>query len=203
MFASPDWDSDIYTEPEDKNPLSNYWLEGDSLAPPIHTAMDVVANMLLLTNPSESDYLVDLGCGDGRIPIEAALKYKCRSAGIEIESRLTELFSKRISDLNLCHLVQVINGDISSDEGLQQAIQNATILIVYLLPDAVEKIRPALEVVMRRSNNIRVVFNTWAPKNWKVKRSISCGFSNNSNLYLFDPSSISSEISKVKGGFLS
>jgi len=192
MFASPDWDSDVHSA-TDINPLNNYWMEGDSLAPPIHTAMDVVANMLQLAEPSSSDYLVDLGCGDGRIPIEAVLKYECQSTGIELESRLTEIFAERVASLNLGEYVKIVNSDITDEEELLRVLENVTIVTVYLLPDAVEKIRPVLESAIKRSNRMRFVFNTWSPKSWKPIKSISCGFSNNSNLFLFDSTSVTIE----------
>lgn len=89
--VSPDWDTlnedEIELEKE-QNPLSNFWMEGDSLAPPCQADMDVVSAILDLAQPSHEDRLYDLGCGDGRIPLEAALKYKCVSTGVEIEDKL-------------------------------------------------------------------------------------------------------------------
>ena len=68
--------------------MGYFWMEGDTLAPPRLTSTEVIIDILKLANPSKDDYLVDLGCGDGRIPILASVIYGCKSAGIEIEDLL-------------------------------------------------------------------------------------------------------------------
>lgn len=47
------------------------WMEGDSLAPPCGASIQVIHSMLHLANLSSHDVLYDLGCGDGRICLEA------------------------------------------------------------------------------------------------------------------------------------
>ena len=192
QHISPDWDADasILLECE-KNPLSHYWLEGDSLAPPCQTAMDAVTQMIELAAPKPTDYLIDLGCGDGRIPIEASLRFNCRSAGIELEQRLVDVFNERISLMKVESSVEAVCGDILDVQLSGDMINRATIITVYLLPDAVEKIRPLLETALITTKDLRIVFNTWMPKSWAHKSKVQCGFSNNTTLFLCDVSSLS------------
>ena len=53
--------------------------------PIINTPMDVVTKMLELADLGPSDYLIDLGCGDGRIVIAAAKKFGVRARGIDLD----------------------------------------------------------------------------------------------------------------------
>ena len=103
-------------------------MEGDSLAPPCQADMNIVAAILDLAEPSEEDHVFDLGCGDGRICIEASMKYGCLSTGVEIETRLLDLFLERVEKCNLLDLVNIVKGDLR-----QVDLSDATIAIVYLL----------------------------------------------------------------------
>lgn len=55
---------------------SSCWMEGDSLAPPCSSDMRVIDAMMKLAGVNENDYLADLGAGDGRVCIHAALNYQ-------------------------------------------------------------------------------------------------------------------------------
>ena len=56
-------------------------------------AAAVVDAMLKMARVTGQDVVYDLGCGDGRIPIAAALKYGARGVGIDLDP-------KRIEDAN-------------------------------------------------------------------------------------------------------
>ena len=190
-FVSPDWDEmgeEVIENGKDENPLGNYWMEGDSLAPPCQADMSIVAAILELADPSKKDHVFDLGCGDGRICIEASLKYGCPSTGVEIETHLLDLFFQRVQRCNVTHLVNVVQGDLREID-----LSDATIVIVYLLPDAILEIQPMLEDFLAQpGTNRKVVMNTWGPKVWKYKKKILTGMSNNTAIYLYDRNSISS-----------
>ena len=68
---------------EETNPFESYWMEGDSLAPPCQADISTVDFLLDLVSPSSSDYVLDLGCGDGRIPLRASSRFGCFGAGVE------------------------------------------------------------------------------------------------------------------------
>src|SRR3970040_2178671 len=52
----------------------------------IPTPHDVVEEMLKLAGVKKDDVAYDLGCGDGRIVIQAAKKYGARGVGIDIDA---------------------------------------------------------------------------------------------------------------------
>ena len=65
--------------------------------------MNVVARMLDLARVGPGDYVIDLGCGDGRIVTEAA-KRGARGLGIDLDGYLIELCRRRARDNGLEHL---------------------------------------------------------------------------------------------------
>mmetsp|Transcript_1831 Transcript_1831/g.2772 ORF Transcript_1831/g.2772 Transcript_1831/m.2772 type:complete len:266 (-) Transcript_1831:153-950(-) len=88
---------------EEDNPLRvGQWMEGDSLAPPCGTSLSVVHSMLSLISPrlNSDDVLYDLGCGDGRLCLEAFMNYNCKMCvGVEIEEDLAERFQTLIDEV--------------------------------------------------------------------------------------------------------
>ncbi|CAN0550622.1 unnamed protein product, partial [Ectocarpus sp. 12 AP-2014] len=56
-------------------------MEGDSLAPPCQADMDVVRAIVDFAGVTADDVLYDLGCGDGRICIEAAESRGAKACG--------------------------------------------------------------------------------------------------------------------------
>ena len=59
-----------------------------SLAPSSATPPDVVDRMLTMAQVGANDVVYDLGSGDGRIVIAAALKFGARGVGVDIDPAL-------------------------------------------------------------------------------------------------------------------
>jgi precorrin-6B methylase 2 len=175
----------MYLEEEDteSNPLDNYWLEGDSLAPPCQAELDVVQGILDLAAPYiKSDHtFYDLGCGDGRICTEASRRFSCHSIGCEIEPHLIEKFRTNVKMLGLEDKVTIVEGDLCALD-----LEKVGIIAIYLLPESVEKIRDKLLDAIRRGSII--ICNTWGLKGLECKTKATCGFAGNCNLFLFDAS---------------
>lgn len=176
-----------YDAEEETRPLGS-WLEGDSLAPPCQSDMTVVYSILSLAHDSggitAEDVLYDLGCGDGRICIEAARLYGCRAVGCEIEEDLIEKFRNNVLRRNLKDRVKILSGDLREID-----LSDATIIVLYLLPEAIVELTAKLQQAILRSG-ARIICNTWGPKAWTPAKRISCGFANNVTLLLYDKSSI-------------
>ena len=179
--ASYDYDIDT----ADSCPLQ-LWLEGDSLAPPCQADMDVIDAILSLCSPTSSSRLYDLGCGDGRICIEATKRFGCYSAGCEIEDSLIERFKyhiTRLVDPNLVARIRIIHDDLRN-----LTLDDATIIVLYLLPESIEEIKPMLVQALERGAVL--VCNTWGPKGLTPVQKVDCGFSNNVKLLKYDRSSL-------------
>src|SRR5713226_598613 len=60
----------------------------NKLAPYVASPARVVDRMLELASIKPGETLYDLGCGDGRILIAAAEKYKAKAVGVEISAKM-------------------------------------------------------------------------------------------------------------------
>ncbi|KAI2489463.1 Mycolic acid cyclopropane synthetase [Fragilaria crotonensis] len=83
---------------DDDNPLRvGQWMEGDSLAPPCGTSIPTIHALLEFASVSETDVLYDLGCGDGRVCLEALVHGRAQyCVGVEVEQDLMERFQHLI-----------------------------------------------------------------------------------------------------------
>jgi predicted RNA methylase len=168
---------------EEDDPLKGFWLEGDSLAPPCQSDFDIVEQIIALAEPTESSELWDLGCGDGRICLAASERSGCRSFGCEIEPDLVDSFKEAISKSAAVDLVTAIHGDL-----LEVDFSNATIIVVYLLPEAIELLKPKFTDALRRG--VKLICNTWGPKGLTPAKRIVCGPLHNVVLLSYDATSL-------------
>jgi predicted RNA methylase len=101
---------------------------------------EVVDKMLELADLKKDDVLYDLGCGDGRIVIAAAKKYKCKAVGIEIDPQLVHEARDKVKAEGLEKLVEIQEGDIFKTD-----LEPASVVTMYLLDHLNAKLVPQLQ----------------------------------------------------------
>jgi protein-L-isoaspartate O-methyltransferase len=112
---------------------------GQKIAPFATTPEDVVDRMLTLAKVTATDVVYDLGSGDGRIPIAAALKHGARGVGIEIDATLVEEARANAKAAGVAHLVE-----FRLEDALTADISKATVVTLYVLASGNAKLRPVL-----------------------------------------------------------
>ncbi|MEM9514464.1 MAG: methyltransferase domain-containing protein [Actinomycetota bacterium] len=73
------------------------------------------------------DLLVDLGCGDGRLVVEAARRRGCRALGVEHDLTLVELGRARIAAAGVEDRATIVHGDARTAE-----IGEPTVALLFL-----------------------------------------------------------------------
>lgn len=109
------------------------------LVPFVTTPMQVVDAMMELAEIKEGDVLYDLGSGDGRIPIQASLRYGIKTIGVEIDADLVKEAKQNAKEMGVEELTTFIQGDL-----FELDFSEATVLILYLFPDINLKLRPKI-----------------------------------------------------------
>ncbi len=131
-----------------------------AIAPYVDTVEDDVELILDLAGVVETDYLIDLGSGDGRFVIAAARR-GAAGYGIDIDAALVAGARARAAAAGLGHRAVFLEGDLFGAD-----ISRATVVTIYLFPDANLKLRPKLLRELRPGT--RLVSNSftmgaWAP----------------------------------------
>lgn len=135
----------------------------NKLAPYVASPVHVVDLMLDLAKVKPGEMVIDLGCGDGRILVAAAGKYKAKAVGIEISPKLVAEAKSRIAKEGLTAEAQVIQGDL-----LKADLTGADVVTIYLATEVNSQLRPRLEKYLKPG--ARVVSHDFPVPGWKPTR---------------------------------
>jgi len=107
--------------------------------PYVPTPQVVVDEMLRMAKVGPSDFVVDLGSGDGVIVLTAARRHKARGFGVDIDAELVKLSNSEAKRLGIAdrvsfHVQDVFKADIS----------RATVVTLYLLPGMMVNLQPKI-----------------------------------------------------------
>ena len=129
------------------------------LAPSVGSPENAVEKMLQAANLKPGETLYDLGCGDGRILLRAAKKYRVKAVGIEISRALAEKAAQDVRKKGLEDQVKIIHGDFMKTD-----LSSANVVTLYLAPAANDTLRPNLERELKP--NTRVVSYDYPIEGW-------------------------------------
>src|SRR5687767_5026748 len=126
----------------------------------VPTPPALVEKMLDMAKVTPQDFVIDLGSGDGR-NIIAAARRGARGLGVEYDSDLVWLSQQKTTVEGLGHLARFVRGDMYETD-----ISQATVLVLFLLPENLERLRPKFEKLRPGS---RIVTNGYAIPGWTAK----------------------------------
>lgn len=106
--------------------------DGTGLGPFLGTPLDAIAPLLDLAEVGPGDVLVDIGCGDGRIIVEAAATRGCRAIGVEHDARLVDEARRRIAGAGLTERVEVVDSHVDESSNLPEG----SVYLVFVPVDA-------------------------------------------------------------------
>jgi SAM-dependent methyltransferase len=132
----------------------------DTLAPVYPTPETVVDQMLVIAQVRPGELVYDLGCGDGRIVIAAAQKFKAHAVGIEIRRDIYERTLATVAALGLSDQVKIVHGN-----ALRYDLSPADVVTLYLLTSSNERLKPIFEKDLKAS--ARVVSHDFEIRGWK------------------------------------
>jgi SAM-dependent methyltransferase len=133
--------------------------EPDLEVPYVPTPPELVERMLDLAGVGPSDYLIDLGCGDGRIAIAAARR-GARALGVDLDpARIAEAVAAA-DFAGLADRVRFRREDL-----FRTAIWEASVIALYLLPSVNLRLRPRLLTELRPG--ARLVSHNFDMGDWR------------------------------------
>lgn len=138
--------------------------DAPQLAPYVPTPQEVVDRMLALANVQKNDFVVDLGCGDGRIPVTAAKKYGARGLGVDIDPVRIDEANANAKAAGVTHLVE-----FKLQDALKTDVTNATVVTTYLLSQSNLRLRPILTKQLKPGS--RIVTHSFSMGDWEPAKS--------------------------------
>jgi SAM-dependent methyltransferase len=103
----------------------------------VPTPPSVVDKMLEVANLGERDLVYDLGCGDGRLVVEAARNYGARGVGFDLDPARVLEARGNAEAAGVEHLVTIEHADLFTVD-----LRPASVLLLYLLPAVLLRLLP-------------------------------------------------------------
>jgi predicted RNA methylase len=106
----------------------------------VPTPMNVLDKMFEVAKIRPGDVLYDLGCGDGRLVVQAAKRYGIKGIGFDVDPQRIKESNENAKTNGVEHLVRFEKKNI-----FEVDLGPATVVTLYLLPELNVKLIPQLE----------------------------------------------------------
>src|SRR5688572_3565605 len=130
----------------------------------VPTSNSLVDKMLDVAKVTASDYVIDLGSGDGRTVIAAA-KRGAKAHGVEYNPDMVELARRNAAEAGVSDRATFTQADLFETD-----FSKATVLTLFLLPDINIRLRPK---VLDMKPGTRVVSNSFTMGEWTADETIA------------------------------
>jgi 16S rRNA G966 N2-methylase RsmD len=129
-------------------------------APYVPTPTSIADRLLTLAKVGPSDYVIDLGSGDGRLVITSVAKYNAHGGmGVEIDPTLAKLANENAEKAGVGDRVKFVAGDLFNAD-----IEQATVVTLYLLPSMLGDVEKKLRKELKPGT--RVVSHDYPLPSW-------------------------------------
>jgi methyltransferase family protein len=120
-----------------------------------------VERLLTLAELRDDDVVLDLGSGDGLIPLTAArLNRRLRGWGVDIDPKLIEQSNERARTQGVADRVR-----FEHRNAFDADLRDATVVTMWLFPELMRLLRPV--ILERARPGTRVLTSTWDLGSWR------------------------------------
>ncbi len=122
---------------------------------------DSVERMLKLAQLRDDDVVIDLGSGDGLIPLTAAkMNARLRGRGVDIDATLVDESNARAKREGVADRVA-----FTHQNAFDADLREATVVTMWFFPELMQLLRPV--ILERARPGTRLLASTWTLGNWK------------------------------------
>ena len=123
-----------------------------------------VLRMLSIARVGAQDHVIDLGSGDGRIPIVAATRFGATGWGVDLDPKLVAMSNRNAEEAGVADRVRFERGNVFETD-----VRKATVVTLYLLPPIVQGLRAGLLRQLRPGS--RIVSHDFPFEGWQADAS--------------------------------
>jgi hypothetical protein len=133
--------------------------------PYVPTPQDVVDRMLQIARVGPTDYVIDLGSGDGRIVVTAARQYGARGFGVDLNPERIKESNENARKAGVTDKVAFYQRNLFETD-----LSQATVITMYLLPRVNMELRPKL---LQLKPGTRLVSHDFSMEDWKPDTQVT------------------------------
>lgn len=124
----------------------------------------MIRRMMQMADVTRDDLVIDLGSGDGRIPIHAARHFGARAIGVELEPNLVRLSIDKARAEGVAERARFLQQDL-----FQADLSQATVIALYISPGVMVRLRP---ILLGLKPGTRVVSHHFTLEPWEPDETI-------------------------------
>jgi SAM-dependent methyltransferase len=130
----------------------------------VTTPERMIRRLLQLADTTKDDVVIDLGAGDGRIPIYAAKHFGSRGVAVELEENLVQVAREKARREGVAGRVRVIKQDL-----FEADLTAATVVTLYTSPGVMEGLKPKLATL---KPGTRIVSHHFTLGDWEPDEKV-------------------------------
>lgn len=131
--------------------------------PYVPTPQEIVDRMLRMAEVKPTDFVMDVGCGDGRMIVTAARVYQARGLGVDINPARIGEAKQNAERAGVTDKVEFRVGNLYATD-----LSPADVLAMYLLPRINLELRP--KILSSTKPGTRVVSHAFSMGDWRPDR---------------------------------
>jgi SAM-dependent methyltransferase len=130
----------------------------------VPTPERLIHRLLQLADVTARDTVLDLGSGDGRVPIYAAKYFGARAIGVELEENLIRVSNEAARASGVAHRVRFVRQDLFETD-----LAQASVITLYISPGVMTRLKPRL---LALKPGTRIVSHQFTLDDWEPDESI-------------------------------
>lgn len=130
----------------------------------VPTPERMIRRLLQMADTTAEDVVVDLGSGDGRIPIYAARHFGARGIGVELEENLVRVSVEAAKVQGVADRTRFVQQDLFEFD-----LSVATVVALYISPGVMTRLKPRL---LALKPGTRVVSHFFTLDDWEPDETI-------------------------------
>jgi SAM-dependent methyltransferase len=130
----------------------------------VPTPERMIRRLLQMADTTSEDVVVDLGSGDGRIPIYAARHFGARGIGVELEENLVRISVEAAKAQGVADRTRFFQQDLFEFD-----LSVATVVALYISPGVMTRLKPRL---LALKPGTRVVSHFFTLDDWEPDETI-------------------------------
>lgn len=124
----------------------------------------MIRRLLQLADTTKDDIVIDLGAGDGRVPIYAAKHFGAHGIGIELEENLVQLGREKARRAGVAGRVRMIKQDLYEAD-----LSKATVIYTFISPGVMDRLKPTLAAL---APGTRIVSHQFTLGDWEPDEKV-------------------------------